>query len=359
MTTITATRDSTQDIQKQIDDNTLYNTAGNIYLGNTLLANRGDSFNLFDFKWTDYELNDQSWLRADTFSWQNGTVYTNAYNHLVDDVGELELYYFWYPSYWTKSATPSIGDMTYTTAGYDMVPSGFTVEEVISETVIRVDGDTQTRRTTGDKIISENATQQTETVGSYTITYLLAQDGHKICLPDQETTVQNIYNESGVAWYYILDTTNQRFKLPRTKYGFTGYRDSVGKYVPESLPNLTSGNQSIALISNPTNASLTAGPFIETNRDGYGGLSSYNYRHYFKFDASNASSTYQNNAPVQQRATQMYLYFYVGQFSQSATEQTAGVVTETLNGKLDADRIQFVNALPANPVSGTLYLIPE
>ena len=34
-------------------------------------------------------------------------------------------------------------------------------------------------------------------------------------MPDQETAVAAIYAESGVAWYYILDTTNTRFKLPR------------------------------------------------------------------------------------------------------------------------------------------------
>lgn len=53
------------------------------------------------------------------------------------------------------------------------------------------------------------------------------------------------------------------------------------------------------------------------------------------FDESRVSSTYQDNAPVQQRATQMYLYFYVGQFSQTATEQTAGLNTELFNGKAD------------------------
>ena len=45
------------------------------YVGNTLVA--GATFNptLLDFKWTDHILNDVSWLRADTFSWQPGNVY--------------------------------------------------------------------------------------------------------------------------------------------------------------------------------------------------------------------------------------------------------------------------------------------
>lgn len=211
--------------------------------------------NLFDNKWCDYELNDQNWLRADTFSWQDGTVYSEAYSHLVAD---------------------------YT-----------------------------------------GGTAKTETVGSYTISYVEATDGHKITTDG--TTVANIYNETGIAWYYVLDTTNQKFKLPRTKWGFVGVRDSVGKYVEESLPAL------------PLHTT-------ETEASGYGLAGSSYFVNRVLVDNAYSpsnyvgnSTTYQNNAKVQQQSTQMYLYFYVGQFSQSATEQTAGITTEQLNAKLDLD----------------------
>lgn len=233
----------------------------------------GTHFKLFHYDWFDYELNDQSWLKADTFSWQDGTVYSNAYNHLVNDYN--------------------------------------------------------------------GGTSQTETIGSYTITYVLADDGHKITT--DETNVQNIYNSTGVAWYYVLDTTNQRFKLPRTKFGFTGLRDTVGKYVPESLPNIKgepdfqdndTDNYGIKT-KNPTGAfygvSTTGSPFNSQT------ASVITYQKAGFFDASRFSSTYQDNAPVQQRATQMYLYFYIGQYSQSATEQTAGLNSSLFNGKVDLD----------------------
>lgn len=250
-----------------------YTAGANISISSTgeISATGGSSeasHNLFDLKWSDYELNDQSWLRADTFSWQDGTVYTDAYNHLVADYN--------------------------------------------------------------------GGTSTTETVGSYTITYVLAADGHKITT--DETAVANIYTESGVAWYYILDTTNQRFKLPRTKWGFTGVRDTVGKYVAESLPNITGYTNLIrgsfrsfsgALYQRSTGTIYYANNQTETDTSSIG------------FDASRSSSAYQNNAPVQQRATQMYLYFYVGQFSQTATEQTAGLNTELFNGKADIDANNF------------------
>lgn len=216
-----------------------------IYLGTNLLAGVStqtisNAHSLLDFKWTDHILNELSWLRADTFSWQSGDVYVAAYNHLVADA---------------------------------------------------------------------TGTAQTETIGSYTITYYRANDGHKIVLADQEATVINIYNETGVAWYYILDTTNTRFKLPRTKFGFTGIREQVGNYVPETLPNISGGIRAIGAEISSAYGVFAAGGGAATVYN-----ASYGSNDGFTFDASRVTSVYQNGAPVQQRSTQMYLYFYVGDY---------------------------------------------
>lgn len=219
-------------------------------------------YNLFDTKWSDYELDDMNWLNANTFSWQSGSVYSNAYEHLVDDI--------------------------------------------------------------------DGISSSSETVGSYTITYYQATDGHKIVLADQESAVAAIYGESGIAWYYVLDTTNSRFKLPRTKFNFVGLRDNVGNYVAESLPDY------VAL----SGYNGRAGQFRQKSV-------AYNYTSdLYQNDISDSTSSSTNYGtqvdvlnyrPVQQRATQMYLYFYVGQFSQSANEQTAGLNATLFNGKVDLD----------------------
>lgn len=241
---------------------------GTISVGNNIAA----ALPLFTPVWTDYIMNNASYLRADTFSWQSGSVYTNAYNHLVNDIAGV--------------------------------------------------------------------TASTETIGGTTITYYQADDGHKVVLADQETNVQSIYTATGVAWYYILDTANVRFKLPRTQYNFTGYRDTVGNYVEESLPNIkgdpTFGddNSSNVMIKawDPTGCFVAKAVSNTMNSDGVAGAGNT-----ATFDASASSSTYQDDAPVQQRATQMYLYFYIGNFSQSATEQTAGLNLELFNSKMDVD----------------------
>lgn len=232
----------------------------------------GTHFKLFQHNWFDYELDDMAWLRADTFSWQDGTVYTNAYNHLVEDI--------------------------------------------------------------------DGVTASTETVGGYTVTFYRATDGHKIVLADQETTVGNIYTATGVAWYYVLDTANNRFKLPRTKYGFDGLRGNVGDYIVESLPNITGALNNILHNAGSAEGAFTEGTTIAGVTTTGASRSSSN----FSFDASNSSPTYQNSAPVQQRGTQMYLYFYVGQYTQSAIEQTAGLNAELFNNKADIDASNFNSA---------------
>lgn len=231
--------------------------------------------------WADHTLNDMSWLNADTFSWQSGDVYVAAYEHLR--------------------------------------------EEFVSGEI------------------------KNETIAGITITYKQAEDGHKICTAQQEANIQALYEKTGVAWYYILDAENKQFKLPRTKFGFTGLRDEVGGYVPAGLPNIIAEFAQYT----PNVGDLPVG---RTYGAAYGkeGKSVKTYsapiidsgsgNTLVGFDASRSSSVYGNNHTVQPRATQMYLYFYVGNFEQSALEQTAGLSAELFNGKADTSSVQALES---------------
>ena len=217
-------------------------------------------YDLFDCKWSDHEINNASWLRSDTFSWQDGTVYSNAYNHLLNDI----------------SGKPVL----------------------------------------------------TEIVGGYTIGYYLADDGHKIVGDNYENIINDLYNTTGIAWYYIIDVTNHRFKLPRTKFGFTGLRDNVGNYVLESLPQHAHNIEKTSNRGSLAHWNPNAGRVID-------GLNEGGYIENTVITSQANNSSYQNNAPVQQRATQMYLYFYIGEYTESALQQTAGLNTSLFNGKVD------------------------
>lgn len=232
---------------------------------------------LFQAVWSDHLINEVSWLRADTFSWQNGNVYSAAYAHLVTE---------------------------------------FDITKPI----------------------------EVDTINGISIYYRTSADGHKIVLADGEQDVINLYNATGVAWYYILDTKNQRFKLPRTKYGFTGYRDTVGKYVAPGLPNITGNFYGIG--DYVVNSLVASGAFSAGSNVSRRDAAQQDTHSYpsINFSASNSNSIYGNSATVQPPATQMYLYFYVGNFSQSATEQTAGLNSELFNGKVDLDAANLSNS---------------
>lgn len=228
---------------------------------------------LFDWKWADHILDNASWLRADTFSWQAGSVYQAAYAHLVLDV--------------------------------------------------------------------DDKTLQSETVAGTTIQFYLADDGHKVCPASEESNVTAIYNATGVAWYYIIDTTNQRFKLPRTKFGFTGLRDAVGGYVAAGLPNITGtftigrGSSAKGNLENLSGAftsdTYTSGGYSTFAQDGNSPAG--NKRAIF--NASDSNAIYGASTTVQPPATQQYLYFYVGNFTPTALQNTAGLNAELFNDKVD------------------------
>lgn len=232
-------------------------------------------------------------------------------------------YYAWVYNtsevYYTTSDTPEYLDDAYTKSG-----GVFTVTATVDTVALPPEA-------------------QTETIEGNTITYYVGADTHKIVLSDQESTVLDIYNACGVAWYYIVDYTNIRFKLPRTKYGFTGLRDEVGKYVPETLPNIKGTGYDCVSLGNDTtyaNETSSGALYAGNNRTAwnvrYASVGTDD-RSRLSFDASRSSSTYQDSAPVQQRATQMYLYFYVGNFTQTALENTAGLNADLFNGKADTD----------------------
>lgn len=263
-----------------------------IRLGSRIVAGGGSDINrsalyLFDWKWADHQVNQAEWLRADTFTWHDGTTYQVAYQHLVDDI--------------------------------------------------------------------DGKTLQTETIAGTTISFYLATDGHKICPANQEANIGTIFQNTGVAWYYILDTTNTRFKLPRTTHNVVGVRDTVGKYVEAELPNLKG-----YLGSNGTWSQVDGTLFTQSSQgnESHGWDGSSTTRARFTMDASQYNSIYKDSATtVQPPATQMYLYFYVCEFTQTATVNTAGINAEMFNAKADLSMFQVVNALPANPDPNVFYFI--
>lgn len=178
---------------------------------------------------------------------------------------------------------------------------------------------------------------QAETIEGITITYYLANDGHKVCLADQEDYLKALYTKTGVAWYYLINTETQTFKLPRTKWGFTGMRGqtSVGDYIEAGLPNIT-GYLSTGFVQAQSAEGAFSVHFPKLDRNIPTGTDTYQSGWGWDFNAANSSSVYGNSDTVQPQSTQMYLYFYIGNFTQTAIENTAGIVIEEVEELVDS-----------------------
>ena len=227
---------------------------------------------LLSTMWSDHLLNDMSYLRADTFSWQDGNTYWLAYNELLAEYNN-------------------------------------------SASVEKTEGD---------------------------ITFKHTPKGYKIALASQETAVLNKYNSDGIAWYYILDTTNKKFKLPRAKHPSLVTLTSTA---PVSIRGngkgltLTNGSSTFTFAStynsrgdngslygvNGTNVALSD----RNQGDFRGGVIGVGTNP----DTSGLVGTADLSSNV--KDYNMYLYFYVGAFTKSAEAQTAGLKAELLNGKQD------------------------
>lgn len=181
-----------------------------------------------------------------------------------------------------------------------------------------------------------------ETIGTTTIQFYLADDGHKICPASEASNVADIFTATGVAWYYILDIVNQRFKLPRAKAlngaivgnGKTiGLTDGTNNY---GLTTYLNGNGDILSNSRSSDAYNKSLPGKATSNTS---ISNKTYLGLTTDSAKSGIIAERDNTDQHK-----YLYFYVGNFTQTALENTAGLNASLFNDKADID----LSNVPAN-----------
>ena len=164
---------------------------------------------LFDWKWKDCTTSKSTWALAD------GNWVTNkeeAYKHLLDEFNSVSLTKWQNATYgdiYTQGRFPAEGNTAYSDSGLT-TPIG----------TITATGQSSISVNDNIYMAPEIINEQSETIAGTTIKYCLAADGHKICLGFSgiEYDVNQIYNATGAAWYYLLDGGTQqhrRFKLPR------------------------------------------------------------------------------------------------------------------------------------------------
>ena len=240
----------------------------------------------------------------------------------------------------------------------------------------------------------ENSIEKTE--GE--ITYKLTPDGFKIADVSQHDAIYDLYEETGSAWFYIIDTDNRRFKLPREKaelqihcpskavvtvndlnvygngmtLGIESYNKEFAGLIYHSTVGL-SGSMSaygssvgVDFGSGAVTVNKTAGITTDPTKSGITG------------DGTGTADL--SNITTERVDTdgKKYLYFYVGDYEREATEINIGAMTELTNAlqaqvtdlneqvnSLKSEintmlgRMDFANSEEINVTSDSNYTIPK
>ena len=186
-------------------------------------------------------------------------------------------------------------------------------------------------------------------------------NGHIFYDIADKATVDEIFAQRGEAWFYGVDTENERIFLPRgTRSQYTVNTDETGDYVEAGLPNIKSSRGLGYSDDNPTS---DVPPFVYVGSFGnVGGGSSIEKA--YSFDASTANPIYGKSDTVQPYATKKLLYIVVGNVKVQSAASDVVDVTTTENDTVPLFTGQYFDFKPNNvswvkantTPSGNVYL---
>ena len=155
--------------------------------------------------------------------------------------------------------------------------------------------------------VLEEYNQATTTEIFNGVTVKVHTNGHKFYNIADKEAIDEFFNTMGSAWFYGVDTANERIFLPRNNYfeQVTGGVSEVGQSVEAGLPNITGTLQSCGWESD-----VATGAFY--NNGSKKGASGSDQRTIVNLDASRSSAVYGNSDTVQPNAVKKLLYICVG-----------------------------------------------
>lgn len=420
---------------------------------------------ILTYQYTDHILNDIQWLRADTYSWQSGSVYSSVYNKLVEEYnnencvtkyahtgiystnqimnsnskngwvcsGSLESGAAWLAfngdwttteqCWWTgesvglpqwiqmKSPTkkfiksviienetatpvsPYAGNIYGSNDGTNWTllksfnrEASNTVSYKTTHFIDSTDLYTYVRiEVTSSSSGNSVSIQEIEIEYEDYIEYKETPCGLKIANASQEALINQSYSATKNTWFYVLDTTNTRFKLPRKHerkliYNCTYntnycriYSDGwceQGRFVDSTLDvetryyfikpflSLYTLNFQRRTTNNANPGSTTINMHHENvwsvDNNGFNSWGNWNSNTLAFWDACGYVDISNYDVDAE------YLYFFVGNYSKSAIEQTAGITSEALNGKVDKQLTSPVSVTCQNGFEGNVsYFIKD
>ena len=237
---------------------------------NELDLDLNNPFSLFDIRWSAHRIDNLSWLVSNG-QYNEGSSYPTAYEYLVDKY---------------NTGVDEIDTITY-----------------VSRTDVKKKG-------------------------TVSISYRLASNGMKIT--KDLTTYQKLVEDTGTAWYFVLDPILPGFYLPQTDGCLQGGTyGTLGQFTPQGLPNITGtvgqGYNTTGINGgwhNKGDTGKSNGGALYLTGTTYGSSctwSGYSDAGLMAIDASRSNATYGNNdTKVQPNGVKGLLYFYVGEYIQGA-----------------------------------------
>lgn len=193
----------------------------------------------------------------------------------------------------------------------------------------------------------EAGTEETITVGDVSFTATKNPNGHIFYDIADKATVDEIFSQRGEAWFYGVDTENERVFLPRgTRSQYTVNTDETGDYVEAGLPNITG-----TMTADISEGVATGALKIDTIYSGamWSGSTNVARMRNWSLDASLSNPIYGNSDTVQPYATKKLLYIVVGNVKVQSAASDVVDVTTTENDTVPLFTGQYFNFKPNNP----------
>lgn len=172
-------------------------------------------------------------------------------------------------------------------------------------------------------------------------------NGHIFYDIADKATVDEIFSQRGEAWFYGVDTENERVFLPRgTRSQYTVNTDETGDYVEAGLPNITG-----TMTADISEGVATGALKIDTIYSGAMWQGSVNLARMrnWSLDASLSNPVYGKSDTVQPYATKKLLYIVVGNVKVQSAASDVVDVTTTENDTVPLFTGQYFDFKPNNP----------
>ena len=167
-------------------------------------------------------------------------------------------------------------------------------------------------------------------------------NGHLFYDIADKAQIDELYNTNGIAWYYGIDTDNERVFLPRTKWFIqpTGEITEVNSVNEAGLPNITGGTNGYS--NKNVYGAFKINNNVFSSGSGGDGFSAHD------FDASRSNPIYGNSDTVQPPSINQLLYICVGNTNVESAVTDVVDVTTTENDTVPLFTGMYFDFTPNN-----------